>query len=221
MKSHSIRGIVFDMDGVIIDSHPTHQRAWKEFLLSVNCQPTDEDLDFILEGRKREEILRHFLGDLSPEKIKEYGKRKDEMLRRLGNGTHPVAGVIDFLTSLRQAGMRAGLATSAGRGRTHGTLAELGLCSYFDAIVTGDEVANGKPDPLIYRLAAERLQEDPSNLVAIEDAVAGVKAARHAGFRCVGVAIGPRAKDLSAAGADPVLPNFVSFSLAELRSCLG
>jgi len=127
-----------------------------------------------------EEILRHFLGDLSVEQIREYGERKDDMLRRLGNGTHPVEGVVELLASLKRAGLRAGLATSAGGARTRGTLSELGLGSYFDAIITGDEVATGKPNPLIYRLAAERMQEEPQYLIAVEDAVAGVKAATDA-----------------------------------------
>lgn len=220
MTPDPLRGVVFDMDGVIIDSHPTHRRAWKQFLLSVHRETTDEELDFILDGRKREEILAHFLGGLSPAQIREYGSRKDDMLRRLGNGTKPVAGVIDFLTSLKKAGLRTALATSAGHTRTHGTLAELGLIGFFDAIVTGDEVPAGKPDPLIYRVASDRLQEAPKNLVAVEDAVAGISSATGAGLRCVGVAEGRRAIELRAAGADPVIPHFLSFSLPQLRSYL-
>ena len=217
MNNCTIRGMVFDMDGVIIDSHPAHRRAWREFLQSMGRKCSESELDFILEGHKREEILRNFLGDLAPEQIREYGNRKDDMLRRLGNNTKPVVGVIDFMASMKGAGIRTALATSAGRRRTHGTLSDLGLSRYFDAIVTGDEVAAGKPDPMIYRLAAERLQEDPQHLVAVEDAVAGVKAATEAGMRCLGVAPTRRVEELRAAGADPVVPNFISFSLEQLR----
>jgi HAD superfamily hydrolase (TIGR01509 family) len=180
MIANSIRGFIFDMDGVIVDSHPAHRRAWKSFLRSVCRHTTDEELNFILDGRKREEILKHFLGDLSEEEMRDYGSRKDEMLRRLGNGARPVGGVVSFLASLRSAGLRAAVATTAGRTRTMGTLAELGLTGWFDAIVTGDEVLTGKPDPCIYRLATERIQEDPEHLLAVEDAVSGVQAARKA-----------------------------------------
>ena len=96
--------------------------------------------------------------------------------RRLGNGTRPAAGVVAFLNSLRSAGLRVALATSASRTRTLAILADLSLTDCFDAIVTGDEVPAGKPDPLIYRLAAERIREEPEQLLAIEDAVSGVKA---------------------------------------------
>jgi HAD superfamily hydrolase (TIGR01509 family) len=217
MVPTSIRGFVFDMDGVIVDSHPTHRSAWKQFLQSVDRKTTDEELDFILDGRKREEILRHFLGDLSDEQIRDFGNRKDEMLRQLGNGTHPVNGVVEFLRSLRPAGLRVALATSAGRKRTLGTLAELGLTGCFDAIVTGDEVPTGKPDPFIYRLAAERIEEDPEHLLAVEDAVSGVQAARKAGLRCMGVATAPLAQKLRDAGAEPVVPHFLVVSLQDLQ----
>ncbi len=66
-----LRGIVFDMDGVIINSHPAHRLAWKGFLTSVGRETRDEELDFILEGGKRAEILKHFLGELAPEQIVE------------------------------------------------------------------------------------------------------------------------------------------------------
>jgi beta-phosphoglucomutase-like phosphatase (HAD superfamily) len=72
-----LRGVVFDMDGVIIDSHPAHRLAWKAFLESVGRETRDEELDFILDGYKRAEILEHFLGKLAPEQIAEYGNRKD------------------------------------------------------------------------------------------------------------------------------------------------
>ena len=212
-----IRGIVFDMDGVIIDSHPIHRRAWKTFLQTVGRQVTDDELDFILDGHKREDILRYFLGELTPQQIAEHGAHKDEMLRLLAEDMQPLPGVVKFLDSLCQVGIRIGLATSAGTRRAHGTLKDLGLSHYFDAIVTGDEVAAGKPDPAVYLLVAQRLNQAPKNLLAVEDAVSGVKAARAAGMRCLGIASAERAEPLRAAGADPVVPDFQSLSLEQLQ----
>jgi HAD superfamily hydrolase (TIGR01509 family) len=213
-----LRGIVFDMDGVVIDSHPAHRRAWQKFLRAVGREVTDTDLDFVLDGRKREEILRYFLGDLEPLKIAEYGALKDEMLQQLGEGVRPLPGIMEFLDSVSHAGMRMALATSAGRRRTCGTLEQLGLTRYFEAVVTGDEVGQGKPDPAIYRLAAERLAETPGSLLVVEDAVSGVQSARAAGMRCLGVASPQRAEALRDAGADPVISDFRSLSLARLRA---
>jgi beta-phosphoglucomutase len=215
-NGNPIRGVVFDMDGVIVDSHPSHRTAWKQFLQSIGRPRTDSEIDFILDGRKREEILRHFLGELSPEEIRDYGNRKDQMLRELGSQSQPIDGAIEFLVELRQAGVAMGLATSAARNRVEATLSELGIKDYFDAIVTGDDVPIGKPDPSIYRLAAARLQESPMQLLAFEDAVSGVQAAVSAGLRCVGVASGPRVEQLRAAGAELVISDFNSLSMSDL-----
>jgi HAD superfamily hydrolase (TIGR01509 family) len=211
-----LRGIVFDMDGVIINSHSAHRLAWKGFLESVGRQTRDEELDFILEGGKRAEILKHFLGELAPTQIVEYGHRKNELLQKHGNAVEPMPGVVEFLGHLSEAGIAAAVATSASRRRALGTLEELGLAHRFRTIVTGDDVAAGKPDPAIYRLAAERMREIPQRLLAVEDAVSGVRSARAAGMRCLGVAPSSRATLLRTAGADSVVPDFRSFALGKL-----
>jgi beta-phosphoglucomutase len=214
-----LRGVVFDMDGVIIDSHPAHRQAWKGFLESVGRETRDEELDFILDGCKRTEILKHFLGELTPEQIADYGNRKDELLQRHSDTVQPMPGIVEFLKHLSAAGVPSAVATSASRRRAFGTLEELGLKSYFRAIVTGDDVAAGKPDPAIYQLAAKRMQESPERLVAVEDAAAGVKSARAAGMRCLGIAPSQRASLLRTAGANPVISDFRGFSFGQLEEC--
>ena len=213
-----LRGVVFDMDGVIIDSHPAHRLAWKAFLESLGRETRDEELDFILDGYKRAEILEHFLGKLAPEQIAEYGNRKDELLQKRNDAVQPMPGVVEFLGHLSEAGIPSAVATSASRRRALGTLKEIGLACCFHTIVTGDDVPSGKPDPGIYRLAAERLQESPEHLLAVEDAASGVKSARAAGLRCLGVADARRAPLLQEAGADPVIPDFRSFSFRQLET---
>jgi beta-phosphoglucomutase len=213
-----LRGVVFDMDGVLIDSHPAHRLAWKSFLQSLGRETSDEELDFILDGRKREEILKHFLGDLTPKQIAEYGNRKDELFCQHSQTMQPIPGVIEFLDCLAEAGIRVAVATSATRRRACGTLDELGLARSFHTIVTGDDIRSGKPDPAIYQLVARRMRESPQCLLAVEDAVSGVKAARAAGFRCLAVSPVERADLLRAAGADPVIPDFRLLSLAQLEA---
>jgi beta-phosphoglucomutase len=212
-----LRGLVFDMDGVVIDSHPVHRAAWKTFLADVGRPTSDKELEVILDGGKREEILRHFLGELDRDQIEEYGKRKDEILRSRGSKIEPMPGVVNLLDCLLDAGIRVALATSASRSRTCATLEELGLTHYFETIVTGDEVTAGKPDPTIYRLAAARMQEAPDYLLAVEDAVSGVKAAKGAGMRCLGIAHNGRANALRVAGANPVVNDFRTLSLHSLK----
>jgi HAD superfamily hydrolase (TIGR01509 family) len=210
------RAVVFDMDGVIVDSHPLHRIAWREFLRALG-KPVDESaLDFVLDGRTRKEILLHFLGPLTPDQLEDYGCRKDELFRQFDGEVHAIPGVLEFLHDLSQRGVPMALATSATGRRVQGTLKQLGLAQFFRGIVTGDEVGAGKPDPAIYRLAAERLHQPASSLLAIEDAVSGVKSARAAGLRCMGVASAPRAEVLRAAGADPVFPDFRGLTFGQV-----
>ena len=213
-----LRGVIFDMDGVIVDSHPTHRLAWRNFLLTVGKAVSEQDLDFILDGRKREEILRHFLGDLSAEQVEEYGNQKDDMLRVLEPAVAAVPGVLHLLGDLCDAGIKLGLATSANARRTQGTLQRLGIESCFSAIATGCDVDAGKPDPAIYRLVAERLALPPGDLLAVEDAVSGIQAARSAGMKCVAIATNGRREALLNAGALFVLPSFLDVTLSELRA---
>jgi beta-phosphoglucomutase len=211
-----LRGIIFDLDGVVIDSHPLHRLAWKKFLNSVGLDVNERELEFIVDGRKRDEILRHFLGDLTRAQVAEYGAHKDAILTELGAEMQPFLGIVDFLEGICRAGIRTGLATSAGSRRALGTLQELGLAAYFEVIVTGDDVSASKPDPTIYRLIAKRLKESPRHLLAVEDAVSGVRSATGAGIRCVGIASAQQAENLRAAGADPVVSDFRFLSLAQL-----
>lgn len=217
-----LQAIIFDMDGVLIDSHPIHRQAWQQFLLTLDQQVSDAELDFILEGRKREDILRHFLGDdLSEVQIAEYGKRKDEIFRQAALHVRPAAGVIEFLDHLEGYGIRKGVATSASAGRTFFTLDRLQLTQRFATIVTGNDVVHGKPDPAVYELAARRLNARPESVLVIEDAVPGVSAAKDAGMKCLAIADCSRREALRYAGADHVVPNFVGLSLPELEPFFG
>jgi len=218
MSNCTVRGMVFDMDGVLIDSHSVHRRAWRNFLNSIGRRTTEKELDFILDGRKREEILRYLLGDLPPDQIEEYGILKDKMLQEIGDEVQSIPGVIEFLEDLSEAGIRMAVATSASRRRVESTLMALDLGRFFQTIVTGDDVDAGKPDPAIYRLASARLHEAPGNLLAVEDAVSGVKSATAAGIKCIGVANALRSELLRAAGADPVIPDFRGLSFEQLET---
>jgi HAD superfamily hydrolase (TIGR01509 family) len=216
-RRFGLSAVVFDMDGVIVDSHPLHRIAWREFLRAVGKDVDEEGLDFVLDGRTRKEILLHFLGPLMDEQLDDYGRLKDELFRNLSDEMRAIPGVVEFLDRLSQAGIRMALATSASRQRAYGTLNELGISRHFQTIITGDDVAAGKPDPAIYRRAAELLQVPPESLLAVEDAVSGVKAATAAGLKCVGVGSATRAELLRAAGADPVIPDFRTLSVKQLE----
>ena len=113
--------------------------------------------------------------------------------------------------------MTVAIATSASRSRTRSTLARLDLTHRFAAVVTGDDVPEGKSSPAIYELVCARLRTEPRYSLVLEDAAPAVRAAKAAGFRCIGVGSGGGAK-LQSAGADHVIEDFVGFSLDDLDS---
>jgi beta-phosphoglucomutase len=215
-----IKALIFDMDGVIIDSHPIHRKTWKKFLASMGKQVTEEELDFVLDGRKKEDILCHFLGELTPEQVKRFGHEKETMFREEALDLQTLAGLRDFLEEVHTTGLYTALASSGSRSRVHYVLDKLSLNKYFDVVVTGDDVSKSKPDPTIFRKAAHGLKYHRSHLLVIEDAVSGVRAAKSAGMRCLGIGSNGRAHLLLEAGADCVVTDFTGLSLASVNRML-
>ncbi|HEX6803290.1 MAG TPA: HAD family phosphatase [Terriglobales bacterium] len=214
----SIRAVVFDMDGVLIDSHPMHRAAWREFLQSMHIDASDRELEFILEGRTRNEILRHFLGELPDDELQLHGRRKDEIFRAMEYEIQPVAGALEFLAKLEEAGIAGAVATSASEIRTFATLERMGLGGYFDAVITSADVTAGKPDPMVYQFACERIGVAGEDALAFDDAHAGVQAARSAGMRCIGVASNGLSATLLEAGAEAIIPDFRGLEVPWLES---
>jgi len=211
------KGVVFDLDGVIVDSHPLHKQAWRSFLSYLGKEVSEADLDFIFEGRKRREILIHFLGELSDSDIQLYGNKKDEFFRQASADLKPISGSVEFIKNVRQSELSMAVATSASRQRAQWTLEQLEVAECFAVVVSGDDVALGKPDPAIYRLAAQRLALFPNFLLAVEDSVSGVRSAVSAGLRCIGIAPTDNASLLIEAGADQVVSSLMNLSVKDRR----
>lgn len=213
-----LQAVIFDMDGVLVDSHPIHKKAWRRFLDSVGKEVDERSLAFILDGRKKEDILRHFLGELSPEELRRLGHEKELLFREEARAElRPVQGVEKLLDGLSRAGIKLGVASSGSDSRVQFVLRQLHLLDYFAAIVAGDDVPAGKPHPAIFQLTSQKLNVAPEQALVFEDSVSGVKAAKAAGMRCVGIAESSRAASLLEAGADHVIDHFEGFSMAEVH----
>lgn len=212
-----LAGIIFDFDGVIVDSHPIHIEAWKALFSAMGKAVGDEELSFVTEGAKREEILRRFLGGLTPEQIELYGAEKERLYQARASELKLVCGVAEFLQQADVAGVPIAVATSGSRRRVERTLEAFGLLGRFHAIVTAEDVAKGKPDPALFFLAASRLRAAADQILVCEDAVAGVTAAKNAGMRCLAIAANGRRKLLQEAGADLVIEDFTQTGLDEVK----
>jgi len=212
-----LKAVIFDLDGVIVDSHPVHQQAWRMFFQSLGKNVSDDELLFVLEGQKREDILRHFLGDLNEQQVKRYGARKEALFKDCTLELKPMPGLLAFLDKVEACGLSIALASSASRGRVEYILKHLEMISRFRVVVTGDDVRKGKPDPTVFLAAAQGLKVDPESVLVCEDAVCGVQAAKRAGMKCLAIAANGRGPLLQEAGADRVLPDFTATDLDDLR----
>lgn len=212
-----LKGIIFDLDGVIVDSHAAHKKAWRALLASVGRHVSEQELDFVVEGHKREEILRHFMGELREEEVRKYSTLKDELFRDVAHEVTVIPGVFEFIERASSEGIVLAIGTSAARKRAEEMLSGFRLKSHFRVVVTGDDVQRGKPDPAVFQMAAEGLGLSAGNLLVCEDAVPGVEAAKSAGMKCLAVAANGRRALLERAGADAVVEDFRNVSVGELR----
>lgn len=210
--------MIFDLDGVLADTHPIHRRVWRQFLLEEGRAVSEEDLEFVEEGYKLQEIILHFFGDLSPSEILGYGMRKRQLFYQAVSEIRPCAGVVDLLQELQSERILRAVATSADRLRANVLLANLGLAQYFTCVVAGDDVTQGKPDPAVFKLAAQRLDVPPYRCLAAEDSWTGVRAAKLAGMKCLAIGTGQRAARLLSEGADYVVPSTLGLSINEMRN---
>lgn len=212
-----LKAIIFDLDGVIVDSHPAHKKAWRALLRSLGREVSEQELEFVVEGHKREEILRHFLGELNGEEVRRYGSLKDSFFAQFAHQVTAIPGVLQFFEQAHAEGLAIAVGTSAGRRRAEEMLKRMGLRSRLGALVTGDEVPAGKPDPAVFQFAAGRLGIATGNALVCEDAVAGVQAAKRAGMRCLAIAANGRRALLEGAGADWVVQDFTETTVQQVK----
>jgi HAD superfamily hydrolase (TIGR01509 family) len=214
-----LQAMIFDMDGVLVNSHPAHYRAWQRFLQYIG--KSEENLHIIYEGRKREEILRSFVGhDIEPQELRDLGRLKDDLFQEESSLVEPIPGIPELLETLSSEGVKCAVATSAARPRCTDMLARLDLLRHFEVIIAGCDVISGKPDPTIYRKAVEGLSISAANTLAVEDAVSGIIAARGAQLHCIGIESNGNGVELKRAGAHSVYPNFLPVHTTTLRSIL-
>jgi HAD superfamily hydrolase (TIGR01509 family) len=183
-----VRAALWDMDGTLVDSADDHWKAWTEVLSEEGYTLTREGFTALF-GRRNDDIIHTYLPDCSAERINaislEKERRYREVVRRDGPRLLPGAGA--WLERLAAAGWRQAIATAAPRANADTVVEVLGLGHLFGAIIGAEDVTVGKPDPMVFLLAAQRLGAEPRQSIVLEDAPAGIEAARRAGMKSVGI----------------------------------
>jgi len=200
--------VVFDMDGVLVDSGVHHREAWIAMCRDCGVTPPPEFWRLTI-GRPAEEAVLLLVGGIGAAEARRLADIKRGHYERLARrGLMAVPGVGDFVKRLTRAGVPRAVATSASRRDLERALDALGLREHIDVAVTADDVRRAKPDPEVYLKAAEHLGVDAAACIVFEDAIVGVQAGRAAGMRVIGVTTAHTADELLAAGAERAVPHF-------------
>lgn len=188
MAKEAHGAVIFDMDGVMVQTAPQHFAAWRQVFAEMGREFSKEEFRATF-GRRNQEILRHILGDgISEVQVEVLGRKKEEHYRALVRGEVEAApGFIPLLEALRDNEFKIAVGTSAPRQNVELILDVLSVRERLDVVVTAEDVDRGKPDPETFLLAAQRCNVEPKGCVVFEDSVAGIEAARAAGMRCIGV----------------------------------
>ena len=180
--------VIWDLDGVIADTAPFHFLAWQRVARDRGITFTEIDFKQTFGKRNPEIIAEKFSLGLTSAEIETLSIHKEEIFRRIAKQSiKPFPGVLNLLLSLKSAMWKMALASSTPAENIRLIAGALGIAGLFDTVVSDKDVSRGKPDPEGFLLAASRLEVLPIDCVVIEDAVAGVRAAKAAGMKCIAV----------------------------------
>jgi HAD superfamily hydrolase (TIGR01509 family) len=204
-----IKSVLWDLDGTLVDSEQYHWFAWRDTMRAEGVTLTRERF---LEtfGLRNDAIVPQWIPQATAKDIDRIAVAKEELYRRLvlEGGLDPLPGVRDWIERLVNQGWRQAIASSAPRENVDVVLAVIGLASFFQAVVSAEDVTRGKPDPQVFLTAAARLGSPPARSVVVEDAPAGIEAARRAGMPSIGVRC----------NGSPLPADIAAASLADLPS---
>lgn len=205
-----IKGVIFDMDGVLIDNRDAHLEAFVIYCRKYGFDCGMETL-FPHFGKGNEEIIpalfpEEFVKDKGIDTIAE---EKEQVYRDLITETiEPAPGLIAFLEDLRRNNIKCAVGSSGPKVNVDFVLDKCGIREYFTGAINGDMVEHAKPNPSVFLLAAELLALDPSECVVIEDSFAGIEAAHRAGSKVIAISTTYDKKELSKVDTDMLISCF-------------
>ena len=215
--------VIWDVDGTLVDTAELHFAAWARLAAEMG-RPFGRDDFAATFGRRNPEIIRFlFRQEFADADVDRIGETKETYYRtEAEKGVQLLPGVRELLDGLHARGVRQAVGSSAPRGNLDLILRITDSRRYFDAIVGMEDTTRGKPDPQVFLVAAEKLGVPPPRCVVLEDAVAGVEAARAGGMKCVAVTfVGHHpAEKLTAAGAERVVKCFTEITADDVLALL-
>ena len=188
MSKPHLEAVLWDMDGVIADTMQYHYSAWRDILKGMGVTLTEEEFRPLF-GQRHDNIIRYALGNnMTHEQVEALSEKKQTLYRqRVSKDIRALPGAIELMKTLNKNKIKLAVASSATKENMDIIVHGLDIEKYFQEFVNGPEVAEGKPSPLIFQLAAKKLGVPVVDCVVLEDAIAGVTAAKQGGMKCVAV----------------------------------
>ncbi len=213
-------GVIFDMDGVLVDSADAHFESWRRVAVELGLADVTRAKFDASFGRRSAEIISEWFAISDPAAAAAVDHRKEEIYREILSGGVPeMPGARDLVESLDAAGMRIAVGSSGPPENVSLVVHALGLIPMLRAIVTGRDVQRGKPDPQVFQVAAQRMVTAPWHTVVIEDAPSGVSAARNANMPCIALAGTHPAASLG--NADQIVARLADITPAVILKLVG
>lgn len=209
MRNDRSIAVLWDMDGTLVDTAEHHFHAWVRICKEYGKEFTRADFTATF-GKRNPEIIDYlFDGKIQGPDADKLGHQKEEYYRAESTktGIELLPGVLNLLKSLNELGAKQAIGSSAPRGNLELILKLTGIGKYMQAMVGMEDTQRGKPDPQVFLIGAEKLKIQPQNSVVVEDAIAGVQAAKAGGMKCIAVSfVGHHSEEkLKSAGADRIV----------------
>ncbi len=218
-----VKGVIFDMDGVLVNNMGVHFQAFAAMAMRYNLSPeSGNNIDLThLNGRGNDDIITAlFPAELVAEKgVQALADEKEALYREIYEPTiKPTEGLVRLLESLHGAGIRCAVGSSGPRENVDFVLRKCLIEPFFSARISGDMVTLCKPDPEIFLTAAQKLGLEPNECLVFEDALSGVRAAKAAGMKVIALTTTHTAEQLREEGAQIIAKDFTTIDLETIRS---
>jgi len=211
-----LKAIIFDLDGTLVDSLPYHHESWRIFFKNNNLE--EHDFSEVLKeykGGGTLELMTSVFGDMyTKDELKKMTDDKEIIFRDIYKSKiYPIEGLKQFLDNLKKNNILLSIGSNAIRKNVLMTIEELSITNYFSSIICGDEVSRGKPDPEMFVKTLSNLNVSRDECIIFEDSIEGVKAAKNADIKVIGVTSSQSSEKLKSVGAFKTIDDYTKISL--------